>query len=147
MLTVLGNALVGSSAPALAAEVGAARNTASNLGSAIGTAIAGTLLIVLLAGQIQHTTPPELRGRVKLHHVQFISNQQLQRAAAHAGLSKHQVDQAVRINTTARLTALRLSFFALAGLSALAAITTSALADPRQAAVPETERAVDAANH
>lgn len=131
VLTLVASVLVGAAGPARASEVGALRNTAGNFGAAIGTALAGALLIVLLTAQIEgelagnRSMPPKLKS--SLDDVQFVDNASLRTEAAKAGLSQAQVDEAVRINTDARLDALRLDFFALAALALLGAIAARGL--------------------
>ncbi len=133
VLTVVSNVLIGASRPALSGDAGALRGTVYNLGSAIGTAVAGALLITLLGTHVQSEVtassglPADLKSRLKLENVQFISNQQLESEASHAGLSEAEVQEAVRINTQARLTALRQAFFALAVLAAIGAILAGGL--------------------
>ncbi len=138
VLTLVASVLVGAAGPRRASEVGALRNTASNLGAAIGTAVAGALLIVLLTAQIEgdlagnRILPPKLKS--SLNAVEFVDNASLRNEAAKAGLSPAQVDEAVRINTDARLAALRLDFFALAALALLGAVAARGLPEQAPAA-------------
>jgi MFS family permease len=128
VLTMVSDVLFGASGTELAGEAGAVRNTVSNLGTAIGTAIAGALLIGLLSLQVNRDVASsrvlsaDVVSRLKVEQPQFISNRQLEREARKSGLGKAQVDELVRINVDARLTALRLSFFALAALALIGAL-------------------------
>lgn len=144
VLTVVSNVLIGASRAALAGEAGALRGTVYNLGSAIGTAVAGALLITLLGTHVQSDVtassglPADLKSRLELENVQFISNQQLESEARHAGLSEAEVQEAVRINTQARLTSLREAFFGLAALASVGAILAGGLHAPQDPGPPES---------
>lgn len=141
-LSLAASVLIGASRPAVASEVGGVRNTASNLGGAVGTAAAGALLILLLSGQVENQVagsrvlPPELKNRLTLENVHFVDNNSLRGEAAKAGLTEAQTDELVRINTDARLTALRITFFALAALAALGAIAAGRLPDVEERGPP-----------
>ncbi len=137
VLTVVSNVLIGASRTELAGEAGALRGTVYNLGSAVGTAVAGALLITLLGTHVQSEVtassrlPADLKSRLELDNVQFISNQQLETEARRQGLSEAETQEAVRINTEARLTALRQAFLGLALLAGVGAILAGGLHAPQ----------------
>jgi len=56
-------------------------------------------------------------AHLDLSRVAFISNDRLQQALEQSPLTPEHIENAVQINTHARLLALKLSFFALAGLT------------------------------
>lgn len=133
LATLLFNVLVTASPKNLAADVGSARGVTNNLASAIGTALAGALLIGLLDSSVHHNLahnpriPYSLRREVNLDDVQFISNARLREVLADTSASAAQVEEALRINTEARLLSLKLTFFAFAGLAILAYFPAGAL--------------------
>jgi MFS family permease len=95
----------------------------SHFAAAVGAAIAGALVIGVLSLNVnQHLARDpaigtELRAHLDLNRVAFISNDRLQQALEQSPLTPEHIANAVRINTDARLFALRLSFFALAALT------------------------------
>ncbi|HWK52352.1 MAG TPA: hypothetical protein VNR40_20800, partial [Steroidobacter sp.] len=95
----------------------------SHFAAAIGAAIAGALVIGVLSVNVnQHLARDpaigtELRAHLDLNRVAFISNDRLQQALEQSPLTPERIANAVQINTDARLTALKLSFFGLAGLT------------------------------
>lgn len=123
LLTLLFAVMVSASPAELAGDVGALRGTTINLATGLGTAIAGALLIGLLSSLV-HTNlvdnpviPPELKAQVNLNEVDFISNDQLREVLEGTTASPEQVNEAVRINTSSRLFALKVSFLVMAGLA------------------------------
>lgn len=147
LLTLVFNVLVSASPKELAGDVGALRGTTNNLSTAIGTAVAGALAIGLLSATIvtslesNPTIPPALIQQVNLDQVDFVSNDQLAEALGETSATPDQIDEAVRINTDARLRALKISFLVLAGLALLAVIPASGLPGYLPGEVPETEAA------
>ena len=65
--------------------------------------------------------------QVELDNVDFVSNDQLEEALSDTTATPEQVDEAVRINTEARLRALKLAFLVLAGVALLAIIPAGGL--------------------
>jgi MFS family permease len=135
LVTLLFNVLVTASPKQFAGDVGSLRGTTSNLAAAVGTAIAGALMVGILSLNIERslidhpTLPPELINKVDLNKVNFISNDQLIEAISHTTATPEQVREALRINADARLRALRLSLFFLAGLAFLVIIPAGGLPD------------------
>jgi MFS family permease len=95
----------------------------SHFAAAVGAALAGAVLIGVLGFNVNRhlARDPEvatqLRAHLDLDRVAFISNDRLQQVLERSPLPSDQVAHAVRINTDARLFALKLAFFALAGLT------------------------------
>lgn len=133
LLTLLFNVLVSASPKEMAGDVGALRGTANNLSTAVGTAVAGALSVSLLGMIItaslvnNPTLPPSLIQQVNLDNVNFVSNDQLLETLSETTATPEQVAEAMRINTEARLRALKISFLALAGLSLLAVFPSTRL--------------------
>jgi MFS family permease len=126
LVSLLFNVLVSSSPKALAGDVGSLRGTTNNLAAGVGTALAGALVVGLLSSGVHRELvhnpkiPDELKQQINLDSIAFISNRQLSTALSHKTEAPEQVAEAVRINTDARLQALKISFFTLAGLALLA---------------------------
>jgi MFS family permease len=145
LLTLVFNVLVSASPKELAGDVGALRGTTNNLSTAIGTAVAGALAIGLLSSIIagslvdNPTIPPALIQQVDLDKVDFVRNDQLEGVLSAIPATPDQVAEAVRINTDARLRALKISFLVLAGLALLAVIPAGGLPGYLPGEVPETE--------
>jgi len=95
----------------------------SHLAAAVGAAIAGALVIGVLSLNVNKhlardpAIGAELRAHLDLSRVAFISNDRLQQVLEQSPLAPEHIENAVQINTDARLFALKLSFFALAGLT------------------------------
>jgi MFS family permease len=134
LVALLFNVLVSASPKEQAGDVGSLRGTANNLAAAVGTAMAGALIISTLSSSIHRdlaqnpVLPIELKTQVNLDDVSFISNDVLRRRLERGtDATYEQVTEAVRINTESRLLALKVSFFALAGLALLAYFPAGAL--------------------
>ena len=148
LLTLLFNVMVTSSPKELAGDVGALRGVANNLSTALGTAFAGVVAVGLLSLFVtnavgQANLPRSLQRQVNLDNVNFISNDQLDDVMAQTTATDAQIEQAVAINETARLRALRASFLILAAISLLAIFPSFGLPDylPDNApAIAETSR-------
>lgn len=129
----------------LAGDVGCACCSTSFLGAGVGTALAATLLIGLLSSSVnRHVAASplisaDLKAELELDSVSFVSNDRLLGALARTGATQKQVDEAVRVNTEARLFALKASFFAFAGLALLAFIPAASVADIRAANIGTEE--------
>jgi MFS family permease len=126
LVTLLFNVLVTASPKELAGDVGSLRGTTNNLAAGVGTAVAGALVVGVLGTSVHRelvhnpVIPTELKKELNLNSVPFISNNQLRRALAATTATPEHVDEVVRINTGARLLALKVSFFTLSGLALLA---------------------------
>jgi MFS family permease len=133
LVTLLFNVLVTASPKELAGDVGALRGTTQNLASAVGTAAAGALLVGLLSmialGGIAASPKltPELQAQVDLDSINFISNDRLQTVLSATTATPAQVVEAVRVNTEARLRALKIGLLVMAGLSLIAIIPAGRL--------------------
>ena len=107
-------------------EVSPLCGSAEYLAVAIGTALSSALIVGVLASGVQREVvenplvPESLKAHVDLESPSFVSNDRLRAVLARANPSAEQVAEAVRINTEARLDALRACFFALAALAVLA---------------------------
>jgi hypothetical protein len=99
---------------------------ASHLAAAVGTALAGALAIGLLSVTVQRDLArnPEiatgLRAQLNLEEMSFVSNDLLRKRLEGTMATPELVSEAVRINTEARLRALKASFFALAAFAMFA---------------------------
>jgi predicted MFS family arabinose efflux permease len=126
LVTLLFNVLVTSSPKELASDVGSLRGTTQNLAAAVGTAVAGALLVGLLSATIlaniaaNPLLPKEVRSQVDLDSITFVSNDRLQEVMERTSATSEQKGEAVRVNTEARLRALKIGLLIMAGLSLLA---------------------------
>ena len=143
LVTLLFNVLVTALPKQFAGDVGSLRGTTSNLATAIGTAVAGALMVGILSVNIerslmgQNNLPPTLIKKVDLNNVTFISNEHLiDELIRHTTATPEQIQEALRINADARLQALRLSLFFLAGLALLVIIPVGGLPDYVPGSVP-----------
>lgn len=126
LMTLLFNVLITASPKDMAGDVGSLRGTTNNLAAGVGTALAGALVVGVLGSSIHRelvhnpVIPYELKTEVNLDNVPFISNDQLHGILAQTSATPEHVREAELINTEARLLALKVSFFTLAGLALLA---------------------------
>jgi len=126
LVTLLFNVLVTASPKELAGDVGSLRGTTQNLAAAVGTAVAGALLVGLLSAIVLRSVaenpklPPEIQAQVDLDNVNFISNDRLQSVLQGTTANTAQIAEAVRINTDARLRALKIGLVIMAGIAMLA---------------------------
>ncbi|MCC8955549.1 MFS transporter [Bradyrhizobium sp. Pear77] len=147
LVTLLFNVLVTASPKALAGDVGSLRGTTQNLAAAVGTAVAGALLVGLLStialGKI--TASPvltkELQSQVDLNNITFVSNDRLRSVLEGTSGTPQQVEEAVRINTEARLRALKIGLLIMAGLALLAVIPAGHLPNYRPGEIPDDDAA------
>ncbi len=122
----------------LAGEVGSVCGSTSFLGSGVGTALAAALLIGVLGSSVQRhvsanpVISADLRAQFDLDNASFVSNDRLLRTLERTNATPEEIREAVRINTEARLVALKVSFFVLAGLALLAFIPAAGVADSRR---------------
>ena len=141
-MTLLFNVLVSSSKKKFAGDVGSLRGVTNNLASGVGTALAGVLLVGMLSTLVHRelaenpVLPNELKTQVNLDSIPFISNRQLRTTLARTDATPEQVAEAERINVEARLVALKVSFFTLAGIALLAFFPASGLPDYTPADLP-----------
>lgn len=142
LVTLLFNVLVTASPKELAGDVGSLRGTTQNLASAVGTAVSGALLVGLLSmialGGIAASPKltPELQAQVDLDSINFISNDRLQTVLANTTATPAQVAEAVRVNSEARLRALKIGLLIMAGLALISIIPASRLPDYRPGEIP-----------
>ena len=111
LVTLLFNVLVTASPKELAGDVGSLRGTTNNLAAAVGTAVAGALLVGLLSAAVfanlaaNPKLTPEIQSQLDLENITFITNDRLRTVMEATTATPAQVDEAVRVNTEARLRA------------------------------------------
>ncbi len=133
LVTLLFNVLVTASPKELAGDVGSLRGTTNNLAAAVGTAVAGALLVGLLSSLILGSLaanpklPPELQAQVNLDGINFVSNDRLQSVMAATTATPAQAEEALRVNTEARLRALKIGLMIMSAVALLAIIPASRL--------------------
>jgi MFS family permease len=126
LVTLVFNVLVTAAPKELAGDVGSLRGTTQNLAAGVGTAVAGALLVGLLSAGIMARIaenprlPPEIQSQVDLDSINFVSNDRLQAVMARTTATPEQVTEAVRVNTDARLKALKIGMLLMAGVALLA---------------------------
>jgi MFS family permease len=145
LVTLLFNVLVTASPKELAGDVGSLRGTTQNLAAAIGTALAGALLVGLLSTLIlgnlaaNPTLPKEIQSQVDLDSITFVSNDRLRSVMEETSATPQQVEEAIRVNTGARLRALKIGLLIMAALALLAVIPASRLPDYLPGEIPSDE--------
>jgi MFS family permease len=156
LVTLVFNVLVTASPKELAGDVGSLRGTTNNLASAVGTAVAGALLVGLLSAAVLRSVtdnpvlPTEIQSQVDLDNINFVSNDRLQSALERTTATPQQIAEAVRINTEARLRALKIGLLIMAGLALLTIIPAGKLPNyipgdvPSDQPPPRRERAAAA---
>lgn len=143
LVTLVFNVLVTAAPRELAGDVGSIRGTTQNLAGAVGTAVAGAMLVTILSLNIGQAIvdnvelTPELATQVDLDNASFISNDQLREVLAATDATDAQVDAFVEINTTARLSALKIGLLILSGVSALAIVPAAGLPRYRPHEIPD----------
>jgi hypothetical protein len=144
LVTLLFNVLVTASPKELAGDVGSLRGTTQNLAAALGTAVAGALLVGLLSAAVltRVTANPvltkELQSQVDLDSITFVSNDRLRGVLEKTSATPQQVEEAVRVNTEARLRALKIGLLILAGIAMLAIIPAGRLPNYLPGEIPAT---------
>lgn len=144
LVTLLFNVLVTASPKELAGDVGSLRGTTNNLAAAVGTAVAGALLVGLLSAAVMRqlaenpTLPVDIQSQVDLDSITFVSNERLETIIAATTATPEQKAEALRINTEARLRALKIGFLIMAGLALLTMLPASRLPNYRPGEIPET---------
>jgi predicted MFS family arabinose efflux permease len=145
LVTLLFNVLVTASPKELAGDVGSLRGTAQNLAAAVGTALAGALLVGLLSAIVlgniaaNPLLPKEVRAQVDLDSITFVSNERLRSVMETTTAAPQQIEEAVRVNTEARLRALKIGLLLMAGLALLAVIPAGQLPNYRPGEVPSDD--------
>jgi hypothetical protein len=142
LVTLVFNVLVTASPKELAGDVGSLRGTANNLAAAVGTAVVGALLVSLLSAAVLRgiadnpLLPLEIQSEVDLDNINFVSNDRLLGIMQRTSATPEQVAEAVRVNTDARLSALRMGLLVMAGLAVLAIIPAGRLPDYKPGEIP-----------
>lgn len=142
LVTLVFNVLVTGAPKELASDVGSLRGTTQNLAAAVGTAVAGALMVGLLSTVVvRHLAenprfPSEIQSQLNLDSINFVSNDQLLTIMAGTTATPEQVEEAVRINTEARLRALKVGLLIMAGLAALTIIPAGRLPNYRPGEIP-----------
>src|SRR5690606_10724879 len=115
LLTLLFNVLVSASPKDLAGHVGALRGTINNLATGLGTAIVSVLAVASLGILLgigfteSPAIPDEILDHVELDDVDFIPNDEFEEALEDTALTPDVVNEVIRLNSEARLTALKIS--------------------------------------
>jgi MFS family permease len=142
LATLLLNVLISGTPKDRAGDVGALRAAANNLSASVGTALMGALLVgVLSAGVMAYVSASpvitaELLGQLDLNNINFLSNDRLVERLSHTTATPDEVAEAVRINESTRLRALKVAFLALGALSLLAIFPARRLPAYRPGEVP-----------
>jgi len=145
LVTLLFNVLVTASSKELAGDVGSLRGTTNNLAAAVGTAVIGALLVGLLSANVMRSIaqnpllPPAIQSQVDLDSMTFVSNDRLRSLLENTTADPQQVEEAVRVNTEARLRALKLGLLIMAGLSLLAIVPAGRLPPYRPGELPHDD--------
>jgi predicted MFS family arabinose efflux permease len=145
LVTLLFNVLVTASPKEIAGDVGSLRGTANNLAAAVGTAVAGALLVSLLSAAVLRsiadnpTLPPEIQQQVNLDNITFVSNAHLEDVLAGTTANRQQIVEAVRVNTEARLRALKIGLLIMAGLALVTIIPAGRLPAYRPGELPAAD--------
>ncbi len=143
LVTLVFNVLVTAAPKELAGDVGSLRGTTQNLAAGVGTAVAGALLVGLLSAGIMvriaenPLLPPAVVSQIDLDSINFVSNDRLLAVMERTGAAPAQVAEAVRVNTEARLQALKIGLLLMALFAALAIIPASRLPGYRPGEIPD----------
>jgi len=142
LVTLVFNVLVTASPKELAGDVGSLRGTTNNLAAAVGTAVVGALLVgllsaIILRSIVDHPTlPPAIQSQVDLDSINFVSNDRLRTVMQNTTATPAQVEEAVNINTEARLRALKLGLLIMAALAMVTIIPAGRLPSYRPGELP-----------
>ncbi|GAA1445056.1 MFS transporter [Leifsonia poae] len=138
------NTLLSAAPKKLAGDVGAWRGLVHNLSGSVGIAVASVFAVGVLGGLVASAVadhpdiPPSLVSQVNLDNTNFITNSQLKDTlAAKTDATDAQIDAAVIVNSDARLTALKISLLALAGISLLAIVPAGRMPGRQKGDLPE----------
>jgi MFS family permease len=132
------NKLLMSNPKELAGDVGAFRglthNISGSVGIAVGTAIAVSLLGVIVARDAVASPAfsPEIMEQVNFDNTNFITSDQLAGVLEERGATAEEIDAAVEIYEDARLRALRTTLMFLALLALLALVPAGKMPDFRE---------------
>jgi MFS family permease len=152
LMTLLFNVLVTASPKELAGDVGAMRGTVNNLGFAVGTALVGSLVVGVLSASVMRslTENPNLRFELtqqfNIDSINFLSNDRLADRLKSTTVTPEQIEKAMRINSEARLRALKTAFFVLGAAALLGVYLARRLPGYSPGEVPEDPRRMEA-NH
>ncbi len=133
LVTLLFNVLVTASPKELAGDVGSLRGTTNNLAAAVGTAVSGAVVVGILAAGIMlglaanPVLPAALQAEVDLDNINFVTNDRLLGVLEATSATPAQVAEAMRINTEARLRALKIGLLLMSGLALLAILPAGRL--------------------
>ncbi len=153
LVTLLFNVLVTGAPKEAAGDVGSLRGVTQNMAAAVGTAMAGALLVGVLSAVVltrvssSLVVTEELRSQINLDSINFVSNDRLKEVLSATSATPEQVDEAVIINTNARLRALKTGFLVMAGLSLLALIPSGWLPNYRPGEIPEDPHPDESPEH
>lgn len=142
LVTLVFNVLVTAAPKELAGDVGSLRGTTQNLASAVGTAVAGALLVGLLSAGVMRSLaenpvlPAEIQSQVDLDNINFVNNDRLLEVMGRTNATPDQVQEAVRINTEARLRALKIGLLLMAGVALLCIFPARRLPSYRPGEIP-----------
>jgi MFS family permease len=126
LVTLLFNVLVTASPKELAGDVGSLRGVTQNMAAAVGTSLVGALLVGLLSAMIigsaagNPVIDAELKDQVNLTNLNFLSDAQLRDRLKGTTATPEQLAEALRINSEARIRALKIGFMVLSGLALIA---------------------------
>lgn len=143
LVTLVFNVLVTGAPKELAGDVGSLRGTTQNLAAGVGTAVAGALLVGLLSAGILYriaenpNLPPAVLSQIDMESINFVSNDRLLGIMERTGAAPEQVAEAVRVNTEARLQALKIGLLIMAAVAALAIVPASRLPAYRPGEIPD----------
>lgn len=153
LVTLLFNVLVTGAPKEAAGDVGSLRGVTQNMAAAVGTALAGALLVGVLGSLVltkvssSLVLTEELRSQINLDSINFVSNDRLKDVLSATTATPEQVDEAVIINTNARLRALKTGFLVMAGLSLLALIPSGWLPNYRPGQIPKDPHPDESPEH
>jgi hypothetical protein len=105
--------------------------------------VAGALLVGLLSAAVMRNVaenpllPAAVQSQVDLDNITFVSNDRLKSVLEGTTATPAQVEEAVRINTEARLRALKIGLLVLAGLALLSIIPAGRLPNYVPGDIPE----------
>ena len=123
------NTLLSAATKRLAGDVGAWRGLVHNISGSVGIAVATVFAVTMLAsfistGLLDHPTLPlDLQAQFPLDSVNFVTNSQLEQVlSSTTGATAGQIQDAISVNETARLQALKISLIGLAALALLAIV-------------------------
>jgi hypothetical protein len=108
-----------------------------------GALLVGLLSTIVLSNIAANPVlPKEIQSQVDLDNITFVSNDRLRSAMENTTATPQQVEEAVRVNTEARLRALKIGLLLLlAGLALLAVIPAGRLPNYLPGDIPSDEPA------